>query len=386
VDEFSFVLLKNITNGTIINFTENAWLSTGVFRTGENTVTWTTTRAYVAGTEIKVVGTTATYAYLLGGSPVIGGSAGTLAGTALSLSANGDQVLAYQGVSTSPTFISAIHMNVYSTTNSDPVTTTEAAWDGTANTGNSSALPTGLASGTNAIWIGTQGDINTEKDNAYFVCSGNLTTVANIKALIYDKTKWTTTDNDPAGFSLPTNCNYLGINASLPIELISFQGKNTDGGNLLTWQTASEKDNLGFHIQRSSDTKNFETIGFVKGFGTTSSKQNYTFIDEKSHSSLVYYRLRQEDYDGKTDFSNIISLQYKGSSKVKIYPTITSGELRIEGANNFAITNTNGQVVFTHYSNSKPSFSISHLSNGMYIIKGLDTEGGHFLQKIVVVQ
>ena len=201
VDEFSFVLLRAVTANTTINFTDNGWLSTNVFRTGETTVTWTATTGLPAGTEVKIVGVTPT----LAGA----GNPGTVAGTALSLSANGDQILAYQGSAGSPTFITAIHMNVYSTTNSDPVTTTAAAWDGTANTANSSALPTGLTTGTNAIWIGTQGDINTEKDNARFICAGDLSTVASIKGLIFDQTKWTTSDGDPSGLILPTGCSYI---------------------------------------------------------------------------------------------------------------------------------------------------------------------------------
>jgi hypothetical protein len=214
-DEFSFVLLAPVTAGTVINFTDNGWLSTNVFRTGETTVTWTAATALPAGTEVKIVGTTPT----LAGA----GNPGTVTGTALSLSANGDQVLAYQGSAASPTFISAIHMNVYSTTNSDPVTTTAAAWDGTANTANASALPTGLTTGNNAIWIGTQGDISSEKDNARFVCAGNLTTVASIKGLIYNQANWTTSDGDPAGFLLPTGCSYISAAAAPTI--------NTQPGN-----------------------------------------------------------------------------------------------------------------------------------------------------------
>jgi CHRD domain/Secretion system C-terminal sorting domain len=204
VDEFSFVLLKNITSGTVINFTDNGWLSTNVFRTGETTVTWTSNSTLSAGQEIKIVGTTPT---LASGA----GTAGIVSGTALSLSANGDQILAYQGTAAAPTFISAIHMNVYDAINNvpDPSTTTAAAWDGIANTANSSALPTGLTTGTNAIWIGTQSNINSEKDNARFVCAGDLSTVASIKGLIYDQTKWTTSDGDPAGFALPTGCSYI---------------------------------------------------------------------------------------------------------------------------------------------------------------------------------
>ena len=57
-DQFSFVLLTNITANTVINFTDNAWNrtspTTGAFRTGEGTVTYTSGSAYTAGTEILI--------------------------------------------------------------------------------------------------------------------------------------------------------------------------------------------------------------------------------------------------------------------------------------------------------------------------------------------
>ncbi|MBL0054783.1 MAG: hypothetical protein IPP31_01075 [Chitinophagaceae bacterium] len=118
VDSFAFVLLVNIPAGTQINFTDNGWLNPGVFRVGEQNLTWTAGQAFVAGTEIKISGTTSptpltpVAEYLSGGVLL---SAGTCTGTMLNLSTSGDQIIAYQGSIASPTIISMIHMNTYST-------------------------------------------------------------------------------------------------------------------------------------------------------------------------------------------------------------------------------------------------------------------------------
>jgi predicted secreted protein len=208
-DEFSFVLLAPITTNTVINFTDNGWLITNVFRTGEQTVTWTSNAAYPAGTEIRIVGTTATTA--------CGASAGTVTGTALSLSQNGDQVLAYQGTAAAPTFISGIHMNVYLTSIGDPTTTTAAAWDGGANTTSASALPPGLTTGVNCIWIGTQNVQTSEFDNSRFTgCGLTLNTAAAARTALNNQANWTSTDGDPAGFTLPTGCSYVGQTCAAP--------------------------------------------------------------------------------------------------------------------------------------------------------------------------
>ncbi|WP_379709922.1 T9SS type A sorting domain-containing protein [Ferruginibacter yonginensis] len=204
-DEFSIVLLRNIGPGTAINFTNNGWLSTNVFRTGEETITWTSNVAYGAGTEIKISGLTATL--------VTGGSAGIVTGTALSLNGTGDQILAYRGSAAAPTFITAIHMNVNSTLGGDAVSTTAAAWDGTANNVSSSSLPTGLTTGTNAIWIGTQDVVATEFDNARYGNCSNPATGGSISALrtaLNNQLNWIKNNNTVTpGFTIPTGCNYL---------------------------------------------------------------------------------------------------------------------------------------------------------------------------------
>jgi HYR domain/Secretion system C-terminal sorting domain len=198
-DDFSFVLLRNIGAGTAINFTDNGWLSTNVFATGEQTITWTSNAAYPAGTEILISGLTATLA--------AGGSAGTVTGTALSLSTSGDQILAYRGTAATPTFISAIHMNVNASS-------TAAAWDGTTTGQNASALPTGLTTGTNCIWIGTAGDLSSEANNARYgncASSGTLGPIATLRATLNNQANWIKDSNTPPSFGLPTGCPYLGI-------------------------------------------------------------------------------------------------------------------------------------------------------------------------------
>ena len=90
---------------------------------------------------------------------------------------------------------------------------------------------------------------------------------------------------------------------ALPVELLSFEGKNTEGGNLLTWATANEVNNKGFDVERSTGNGDWETLGFVKGNNKGST---YLFLDDKPTArfqtspsvrlpSVSYYRLRQID-------------------------------------------------------------------------------------------
>jgi hypothetical protein len=193
--------------------------------------------------------------------------------------------------------------------------------------------------------------------------------------------------------SIPTNCPTV-----LPVELVDFSGEfipplggirgATEGGkNVLKWQTENEIGVSHFDIERSLDGRFFEKIGQVKAFNKNSF---YQFIDENIFFKNYYYRLKINDLDGKSSLSKIISIERKapfgGSGVVKIYPSVTSGFLTIENAKSFEIINSVGQVVLkeTRSSGNFQSFpNLTHLPNGIYFVKGVDTEGGIFLEKIV---
>ena len=100
-------------------------------------------------------------------------------------------------------------------------------------------------------------------------------------------------------------------------------------------------------------------------------------------SNLAFYRLKMVELDGKTDFSKIISIQSKSASKVKIYPSVTSGQITLEGAKSFEVINMVGQIVLSQTAISHPTLTIHHLQNGIYLIKGIDTEGSVFSEKII---
>ncbi|MBK8416283.1 MAG: T9SS type A sorting domain-containing protein [Bacteroidetes bacterium] len=75
------------------------------------------------------------------------------------------------------------------------------------------------------------------------------------------------------------------------------------------WTTASEVNNDFFEVRRSADGQNFETIGLVDGTGSTSSYSNYNFIDAMPLQGLNYYRLRQNDFDGNFEYSEIVKVE-----------------------------------------------------------------------------
>lgn len=99
----------------------------------------------------------------------------------------------------------------------------------------------------------------------------------------------------------------------IPVELNSFTASVQGQSVNLFWQTATETNNRGFEIQRTSilnsNKLNWEMIGFVEGNGTTTSLHEYVFTDKGLTPGSYSYRLKQIDLNGDYEFSNEIEVR-----------------------------------------------------------------------------
>lgn len=126
-----------------------------------------------------------------------------------------------------------------------------------------------------------------------------------------------------------------GNNNPLPVKLLFFTAKNNNGNVDLTWATASEIDNAGFHIERSLDGTHFTEISFVKGKGNSNKRNNYLSNDPKAFvvagSQKLYYRLVQTDFSGKQEISNtvMVSADKSGEAVIAVYPNPFNDEMNI---------------------------------------------------------
>jgi hypothetical protein len=182
-----------------------------------------------------------------------------------------------------------------------------------------------------------------------------------------------------------------GVNAPLPVELLSFYGKQVNGNVLLNWETATEINNSHFDVEWSKDGIHFEKIGEVVGAGTTNEMQFYDFLDDpnlrglRDLLGLNYYRLKQVDVDGKFEYSNTIQISIDPliNSAINIFPNSATDYFVIENVEvgkMVQIFNSNGLLMkefeieaTSHYS------SISDFPNGIYLIKV-----GNLAQKLIV--
>lgn len=117
--------------------------------------------------------------------------------------------------------------------------------------------------------------------------------------------------------------DYFNVTCSngLPVELTSFDAEC----GLLTWQTASERDNDYFLIEQTKDGVNWSTTAVVNGAGTTTQESSYSLnIQSKG---LTYYRLTQVDFNGDSEQFRTISLDCSDESKEVVGVYNTMGQL-----------------------------------------------------------
>lgn len=155
---------------------------------------------------------------------------------------------------------------------------------------------------------------------------------------------------------------------ALPVELISFTANNSNDVTTLNWQTASEINNSHFNIQRSSDGLSWETIGYVEGSGNSVNVLSYSYEDAHGVSGVCYYRLLQVDFDGSSEYSNIITVDNLG--KFNIYPNPSSGEIYVNYPYNnesvLKIFDMKGSLVFQYNIKNSEKLPIDYLDNGIY--------------------
>ncbi len=95
----------------------------------------------------------------------------------------------------------------------------------------------------------------------------------------------------------------------LLLNLLNFSADYNDGASVLHWQTAQEKNSSRFDIQRSTDGRQFITIGSVPAAGNSNSIRNYSFTDMNAGAlgvKALYYRLVETDLDSQETYSNIV--------------------------------------------------------------------------------
>jgi photosystem II stability/assembly factor-like uncharacterized protein len=170
----------------------------------------------------------------------------------------------------------------------------------------------------------------------------------------------------------------------IPVELYSFYSEVFNNQVTLKWSTATEKNNLGFEILSSLDDRNWNSICFINGNGTTNLIHHYRFTDRVETSGIYYYKLKQLDYNGDFYYSNIIEVNVSNPISFGLsqnFPnpfnnsTIIQFQLPKDCFVALKVYNTLGQEVVAIVKEYKQAgyyslnFTASDISSGIYFYK-----------------
>ena len=187
--------------------------------------------------------------------------------------------------------------------------------------------------------------------------------------------------SDPTWYSINEG-NTITISSTVPVELASFTSAVTSTGIVLDWTTATETNNQGFDIERSTDGTTFSNIGNVPGNGTSTEVHRYSFVDNSGFAgNAAYYRLKQIDFDGSFTYSSVINVLVNGVKEFKLtqnYPnpfnpsTKIAYSVPVSGNVSMVIYDNLGEEVATLVNENKAAgtynveFDASSLPSGIY--------------------
>ncbi len=276
-------------------------------------------------------------------------------------------------------------------------------------------------------------DVNTNTDNGAVVEIRGEDTDSWVKVLDLDRTgKWINTDYinlsdiiNGASQELSTSTqlrfrvygeSVLNIdaielkdyNSTLPVELEYFDATRIEENTLLEWKTASEKDNAYFEVQVAKGDEeykngNFITLEIVEGHGTTAEAQFYHYNDtERFKSGTRYYRLKQVDFNGQYEYSEVVPVHFEDQPKfdIRIFPNPTFigvgtnifFELPIDSDVSFTLTDVSGRVLTEKrdfYEAGSVTFSleiVKDLPPGVYYLSGTLEHNRQVVAKILKIR
>lgn len=197
-------------------------------------------------------------------------------------------------------------------------------------------------------------------------------------------------------------------NFAVPVEMSAFTVNVKNSNVHLSWTTATEKNNMGFDIERSvinphSSVGNSEyvKVGYVEGHGTSTENHSYSFTDKNLTQGKYSYRLRQIDFDGSYTYHNlseVIEIGLPGKFELsQNYPnpfnpvTNIKFSLTKQSVVKLEIYNSIGEVVGLLLNEVKAPgsyeipFDAGKLSSGVYLYK-LSSGEGSLIKKMTVVK
>jgi len=351
-DEFSFVLLRDYAAGEVIYFTEGEYTQFGgSFDSSEGHIAYTVPVGGLLDNEVvKIVDT---------GNDVFdvqcaGGSAVKVPGSGNWSFSNADEIYAYSATNPAAPWssIEEIYCFVWGSNIIPP----------------SDQVPTNDYPNAIVVTFNIGGGAGVNAD--FLDASRNSTTVS----VFQDGSNWLQSTTD-----ITLSCTDF-TTQMLPIELVSFEGALKGREVILEWVTASELNNEKFEIEHSLDGKTFTIIGTIAGQGTSDVTTHYSMVHPTPAGGINYYRMKQVDFDGNFEYSEIINVKNNTRNSISFSPNPFSTKILISAddqeikwieGSSIILYDGQGQIVLKKQitaNNIYEPINTEYLNAGMYFM------------------
>ncbi len=182
---------------------------------------------------------------------------------------------------------------------------------------------------------------------------------------------------------------YTRTDGVLPVKLSSFTAQAVNDRVKLNWSTDQEINSKEFIVQHSADGAKWSTVATVAAAGNSSVQKNYNTFDLHPFTGINYYRLQQNDIDGKSAYSDIRTVRFADDAYVVLYPNPVKDVLHVEYKNDnrmivYQVSNIAGQILKQLRSNTAINLiNVSLIGSGVYFLKVMDA-GKVMVRKFVV--
>jgi hypothetical protein len=164
----------------------------------------------------------------------------------------------------------------------------------------------------------------------------------------------------------------------LPVTLLDFTAQQEENHVKVEWTTASETNNDYFSVEKSQDGLSWAVADVVPGAGNSTTAIHYESIDEHPISGLSYYRLRQTDYDGTSEYFSTVSVMFTANN-IALSPNPADSYIEVTGNGiaDIELFNTLGEKVTVPgaFRRGEAVLDVSALKRGLYYMVVLDAAG-----------
>jgi len=165
----------------------------------------------------------------------------------------------------------------------------------------------------------------------------------------------------------------LFASGTLPLQLLSFTGTAEYQHVLLRWNTENEINTAHFDIEFSTDGISFYKLGTVNAKNTSGSNQ-YSFTDASPAADILFYRLKQVDINGRTEYSTSIKIILQKNTALYVYPNPATNyiQLKHNSATTFKqlqVIDGTGRIILSPVINNMQQYNVTSLKAGTYFIR-----------------